>query len=458
MSTYFSLGFYSQDEHFQVLSPVEYLLGINYNFKNEIWEFSEEYKIRPWFQSYLYFFIIKFIKIIGFENPFIWVFILKLISSLLGFLALLWFYLNFRNIFFKDNTFNRLFIFLFFFYPYFHARTSSENIGTSFFVLGFIIFYNIIIYNNKRNYVLNTLACGILFGLAIISRYQILIFILPLYFWAIIFHISYDNLKKLFIIGCSIILVLIFGLYLDSHGYESFNLTYYKYFYANFIGGMLDFFGSDPWWYYLNSIVINFAPPIGLLFLVSLLVLFFKSIKNSIVFISIFYLIIFSIISHKELRFLFPLFFFTPFIICMFLDKLNNLKLYSIFKYIIIIPNFLFLTFLSFIPATEQVSVYKFIYDNKIKQNLYYIEDNPYVIAGLEPKLYTSFLPKIKKFQDNLKTKSNYHLILREFNIYENLILSGKCRKDFSVYPDFINQNPNWRKHKINWFILNCNS
>ena len=114
-----------------------------------------------------------------------------------------------------------------------------------------------------------------------------------------------------------------FGLYLDSHGYGTFNLTYYKYFYANFIGGMLDFFGSDPWWYYLQSIVLNFGPPIGLLFLISLLILSFIDIKNLVVFVSIFYLIIFSIISPKELRFLFPLF-FSSFIICMFVEKLKE--------------------------------------------------------------------------------------------------------------------------------------
>ena len=30
-ASYFSVGFYSQDEHFQILSPVEFLLGINDN-------------------------------------------------------------------------------------------------------------------------------------------------------------------------------------------------------------------------------------------------------------------------------------------------------------------------------------------------------------------------------------------------------------------------------------------
>ena len=41
VASYFSVGFYSQDEHFQILSPVEFLLGINDNLSKEIWEFGD---------------------------------------------------------------------------------------------------------------------------------------------------------------------------------------------------------------------------------------------------------------------------------------------------------------------------------------------------------------------------------------------------------------------------------
>ena len=75
LASNFSAGFYSQDEHFQILSPVEFLLGINDNLYEEIWEFSDEFKIRPWFQSYVYFYIIKILQFLKFEDPFIWIFI-----------------------------------------------------------------------------------------------------------------------------------------------------------------------------------------------------------------------------------------------------------------------------------------------------------------------------------------------------------------------------------------------
>ena len=49
-----------------------------------------------------------------------------------------------------------------------------------------------------------------------------------------------------------------------------------------------------------------------------------------------------------------------------------------------------------------------------------YNDDNPYIIAGLKPKLYTSFLPDIIKFDEKIKFNSNYYLILREFDIYQD--------------------------------------
>ena len=149
LASYFSVGFYSQDEHFQILSPVEFLLGINDNLYEEIWEFSEDYRIRPWFQSYLYFYIIKSLQFLSVENPFIWIFFIKILFSLLSLATLILFYLNFKNRLFIDNNFNRFLILLFCFYPFFHSRTSSENLGMSFFIIGILIFDFLI--NSKSN-------------------------------------------------------------------------------------------------------------------------------------------------------------------------------------------------------------------------------------------------------------------------------------------------------------------
>ena len=454
-ASYFSVGFYSQDEHFQILSPVEFLLGINDNLYEEIWEFSEDYRIRPWFQSYIYFYIIKLLQFLTIENPFIWTFFIKIIFSLLSLATLILFYLNFKNRLFVDNKFNRFLILLFCFYPFFHSRTSSENIGMIFFIIGIIFFDFLLQLKNKNKYFYYEILAGIFFGLAIITRYQILIFVFGIYLWVFIFSLNYNNIKSLLIISFNIILVLIFGLIFDTYGYQRINITYYNYFYANFISGMLDFFGKEPWWFYFIEIPKSFFPPIGLLFLISFTYLIFKKFNNIIIFISFFYLLVFVIIGHKELRFLFPLLFFSPFFICIFLDSLIKSKFTNLIKILLVFFNLVFLIIFSIIPATEQVGLYKYMYDNKNElNNIYYEDDNPYFIAGLNPKLYTHYLPKIDKMND-LNKSEQFHLITRDQSKVKQL-LNTKCAKVYSVYPDFIYVNPNWEKHKFNWFFYNC--
>ena len=51
IGAYFSGGYYSADEHYQIIGPLEKLLQIDNTLT---WGF--EYRIRPWLQPYFYFF------------------------------------------------------------------------------------------------------------------------------------------------------------------------------------------------------------------------------------------------------------------------------------------------------------------------------------------------------------------------------------------------------------------
>ena len=57
ISVNFSIGFYSDDEHFQILEITAYLLGINEIAINDptnyYWEWEEGTRIRPRIQIYL---------------------------------------------------------------------------------------------------------------------------------------------------------------------------------------------------------------------------------------------------------------------------------------------------------------------------------------------------------------------------------------------------------------------
>ena len=111
-----------------------------------------------------------------------------------------------------------------------------------------------------------------------------------------------------------IISILLISLVFDYFGYNQINNTYYNYFYANFVEKWFESFGIDPWWYYLKLFLERFYPPINIIILVSIIFFWIREYKNIITFVSLPVLIFLSLLSHKELRFIFPILIFSPFL------------------------------------------------------------------------------------------------------------------------------------------------
>ena len=109
-----------------------------------------------------------------------------------------------------------------------------------------------------------------------------------------------------------------------------------------------------------------------------------------------------------------------------------------------------------FIPATEEVKIYEYLYYNKNSESkILYFDENPYIMDGLEPKFYTYLLPKISKFENDNDT-SNSLIIVRNYNDYKKIINNQNCKLAYSVYPEIVNLNKNWRERKFNWYIIKC--
>tara|TARA_B100000927_G_C16462382_1_gene468359 strand:+ start:831 stop:2258 length:1428 start_codon:yes stop_codon:yes gene_type:complete len=451
IAAYFSLGYYSADEHYQIIGPLEKLLNIETKLT---WEF--DYRIRPWLQTYFYFFIIKIIDFINIDNPFILAFILRLVSSLIGFISIIFLYDHFKVKFNINNNISKILIFGFWFYAFLHARTSSENLSISMLIIGVIFFDKFISsYNNKKKLYLSILS-GIFLGLSMVLKFQIVTSVFFIYLWFLVNKFSILNFKYVFSSGLIIISILFIGLIFDYFGYGNFNNTYYQYYHANFVAKWFESFGQDPWWYYFKLIILTFFPPISLIILISFGYFWFKNLNNIFTFITLPVFIFLSILSHKELRFIFPILIFSPFFVSYLLTNTGIFFAKSFIISSIIVMNLIF-TVLLFVPATEEVKIYKFLYDNKNSyEKLYYYEDNPYLIDDLEPRFYTSSLPEIKKYKD-LEDNKNSFIIIRDYGFYSKIVNKKNCNLVFSIYPDFINLNKNWRERKFNWYVVDCN-
>ena len=451
ISSYFNVGFYNMDEHFQVLGPVEYLLGLNNNLFQELWEFTEAGRIRPWLQSYLYFYIIKLLVLFGINDPFSWTFALRLISSLIGLYSTYIFYNLVKDDYNINNIFSKILIFLFWFSPFIHGRTSSENLGFSFFLIG--LFFVLKIYKNKGNLYISSLLSGIFLGLSILIKYHFLFFTLFILIHFIVINFEIKKIKYSLVTLFIVSVVFMLGVLIDSIAYGSFNLTILNYFRLN-NDHAFDSFGQAPLWYYITELLTKFSFPLSIFIISFTLIFWIRKTKDILSFITLPYFILLSYLGHKELRFIFPVLEFSPFFISYIVSNFNIFKKFYISK-IILILNFIYIG-LIFIPLTNEIKIYQKIYNYNGNLNIIYFNHNPYIIKDLEPKLYTSFLENLNKYDKNTH-ENNFLIIFKYIDEYKWFVKKNKCKYFYSVYPiGIIELFKETFKHMPKWYIAKC--
>lgn len=461
ISIYFTIGFYSDDEHFQILEIAAYKLGINKIAINDptgyYWEWENHIRMRPWIQPFLYFKLISIFKIYS-NDPFVWTLILRFLSSIIGFISIVCLFFTFKNIFFKNNKiFNYFLFFSFWFYPFLHSRTSSENISLSIYIISLCILYKFITEKKILFNIYYFSFASFLLGISMVFKFTTVFSALPIFFWFLIFSF---NFKKLLIFCTLILVALSIGLFIDYINWGSFKNTYYQFYFHNLSSGVygrMKDFGVDPWYFYFIEILKQLAPPSSIFYLSGLVIYWFKNPKSLLTFITVFTFSVFCLIGHKELRYIFSIYIFAPFFIAYLIDFFKNKKIIISIKSITIISNLLFLLITLFFPANSKVGIYKYLFENyNDKTPLYFIGENPYQVNNMEPFFYTNYLPPIKEFKGK-KIKSTKFIIVsndfEKFNSYKNL----KCINIYSTYPSsIINLNNNWKRLKINWNIYNC--
>lgn len=305
IATIKSNGFHHPDEHFQLIEFAG--LKAKWNTENDLpWEYKKQ--VRPSLQPYLAFGIFKFASLFQIENPFTLATVLRAITALFSFAAIL----LFISCFMQDikqkywTTFIVLSFFLWFL-PNINIRFSSETWSG----LCLLTAVALIRLNHAHN--LLFFLIGVLFGLSFEFRFQLAFAISGLLLWLILVkNIPNRNLLMIFLGGMSVLGLCFF---LDSLFYGELVFTPYNYFKANIIDGVASSYGVSPWFGYLEAIL--FAPTflLGIAILLTMLVLLIYSPKNIVLWAVIPFIFFHSIIPHKELRFLFPIVNFIPYML-----------------------------------------------------------------------------------------------------------------------------------------------
>jgi phosphatidylinositol glycan class B len=304
LAAYFSSGFYHWDEYFQILEFTAFKWG-----KTKASDLPWEYEVamRPWLQAAL-------ITPFKFLGPHLTVFLARLIMGQAMLWALLNWYLTTSTRFSLKSTWYFFGTFLLWFFPSLMVRYSSEAFSGLF----LIIFMTIYMKDTKCP-VAHTLM-GVCAGLAFWSRFQVGVFLfLPL------FHIVFIK-RRAFPVICMILAFLgvcAINVGIDSWGYGKLTFSPYQYFYENIILKKTSRFGENAWYDYIKWLITRPTPFIGLP-LIGALILFIKKNKSNLLGWSILlFFFIHQLIAHKELRFLFPMLGFVPFLLWWFFKEIN---------------------------------------------------------------------------------------------------------------------------------------
>ncbi|MCH7228164.1 hypothetical protein [Haloferula sp. A504] len=303
----FEIGPIHLDEYFQLIEFAQYQLG-NTPASDLPWEFHE--KMRPTIQVWMVVGIIKTLNFVHIEDPFTIALILRLISCL-GFWAVV---LAFNQLLgarcFKDEAFSKMFqvsTYFIWFVPWANAHFSSESFSAIFLLLG--LYPLIRDPHDKRG----LLWAGLCLGLSFLFRYQTGIAAAGTYLWLLLVA----RVPVARIAGSSLVFVAVtaVGVIVDSAFYGEWVFAPFNYLKLNLVDGKASSFGTEPWYYYVTHFSFS-RPLIG----IPLVILFARGLvlrrNHLFTWVIVPFVVVHSLIAHKEMRFLFPMIY--PFIFVAF--------------------------------------------------------------------------------------------------------------------------------------------
>ena len=401
LNIFYSIGYHHLDEHFQILEFANYKLG-----KTEqgalAWEYHE--KIRPTLQPTIAYLIIKYLNLIGIEKNFHIAIFLRLISALLS-LIVFWKLFSYFWAQYKKKIKDEKFLFYLFYFcltfwfmPYLHVRFSSENWSSIFFWFAFYLMMK-----NSTNKLTSLILSGISLALAFQFRFQIGFCILGLFLWIWIVNNKF-RIKKNIIIPASlmVLFIILITYYVDAWFYGERVLPAFRYFDINIIQEKAKEFGDDHFFVYFFYGAEGFILPFGIITLLIILSFFYFHKKHPICWALLPFIVAHLLLSHKEIRFMFPIINALPIIIFIsminfkeqFEEKLSrilNSRALKISLQIYFIVNFLALLGRATYPAEYNLAISKYLVQKVRKQKfdihfiISYHPDMAFVAPGVLP-------------------------------------------------------------------------
>ena len=441
LASWFSVGWHHPDEHFQIIEAAQYKLG-KIDYSSLPWEFHE--KIRPSLQPAITFWFLKLFNGIGFSNPFHQMFLFRLLVGIMN-----WFLVIRLSVTllpsFKNDQMKKWFLLsslFLFFIPYINVRYTSESLSTIFIFLSIILL-------QKQNYKdSDFFLLGVFFMTSFYFRFQMAFAVIGIILWLL--FVKRIKINSFFLMLLGVIIMGMVCLKVDEWFYGEWLFTPWRYFKINILQHKADEFGIEPWWYYFSEFfrtchVFAFILILGFIF-------FIKSKKKSMFFwLIITFLLGHFMVGHKELRFIFPMWY--PFLYLSMLGfdymaiNLPKWNSYFLKSLAILIPvNCLLFLLFTFNPANESIYYYEYIYQQSVKNNnkeLFCYENSIYKENVLFVQFYKPSDLKVTIFNNKKELDSLLEINKSVYVLSHNIFFPFnsdpyRVEKVYALYPDWI--------------------
>ncbi len=282
------------------------------------WEYG--FMMRPGLQPFMAYGLGWLLLQLHLYSPVLLVFLLQLFSGALSVVTVLFLFRTIRSELGGESGQKWFLILCFFlwFMAFLHVHFNAEMLSGNLLVL-LIAFY----LNSQRAVTSQIFrwgwALGIVAGLLFVVRFQMGFALLGFGIWLL----TFDRRWKL-IVGMipGFILMLGLGLLCDRWLYGQWTLSPINYLRENILNHHMASFGVEPWYYYLEAILGQGGALFGLIVLAATLYFLFTRPRHVLTWTFIPFLFIHLIVGHKELRFLFPLLFFAPYMLVVWFQHL----------------------------------------------------------------------------------------------------------------------------------------
>ncbi len=302
--------FFHPDEHFQTVEFASSLLGWTATSALP-WEFGAQ--MRPWFQPMAYAGVMRVLGALGVHDAFALLTALRLFTALFAWLA--YTALLSRLVALQPSPLARLRLvqasLALGFLPYLFARTSSETAAAAFTVLSLLALDLPAAarptFSPRRLFV-----AGLLAGLAFECRFQMAFLLVGTTLWWLWYERPSASRIGAFFLGGALALGI--GTLADRVGYGVWTFAPYNYLHHNVILGVASKYGVEPLPALLWLLPANLFGPIVLLCMVLLARVWWLRPRSALTWGTLLFVLIHSLVGHKEERFLFPIAFLLPWV------------------------------------------------------------------------------------------------------------------------------------------------